>query len=164
MADDTALTGHVTVRFPEDLAAAAKHLAAQDGMDASAWIRRAVDRELAARPGEAAGERERLGRLVRDTWVRWARGQRPVKPSWLLEWDDYCLDPGQRQVDILIGEAVAAAERERLAGLVEVRAHELAREAEFALNAGQPGAALSRARADGMAQAAELIKTLGAGQ
>jgi hypothetical protein len=51
---DAPLSGHVTVRFPEDLAAAARRLAEQDGMTASAWVRRIVDRELAARPADGA--------------------------------------------------------------------------------------------------------------
>lgn len=45
------LSEHVPVRFPEDLAVAAKRLAEQDGMSTSAWVRRIVDRELAARSG-----------------------------------------------------------------------------------------------------------------
>jgi hypothetical protein len=56
-------------------------------------------------------KREALGRLVRETWVAWAREQPDPKPSWLTGWDE--LDEGQREVDCRIGEAVAAAERER---------------------------------------------------
>ena len=56
--------------------------------------------------------REDLGRLVRETWIAWAREQPDPKPSWLVPFDD--LDEGQREVDMRIGEAVAAAERERL--------------------------------------------------
>jgi hypothetical protein len=51
--------------------------------------------------------REDLGRIVRETWVKWALGQPDPKPSWLTGWDD--LDAGQREVDMLIGSAVAAA-------------------------------------------------------
>lgn len=47
--DESGLTGHVTVRFPEALAAAAKQLAAAEGMTVSAWIRREVEREAARR-------------------------------------------------------------------------------------------------------------------
>jgi len=57
-------------------------------------------------------DRESLGRLVRETWVEWAREQPNPKPGWLTGWDD--LDEGQREVDMRIGEAVAAAERDRL--------------------------------------------------
>ena len=53
-----------------------------------------------------------LGRLVRETWVQWASEQPSPKPSWLTPWDD--LDGGQREVDTRIGEAVAAAEQDRL--------------------------------------------------
>ncbi len=46
------LSEHVPVRFSGDLAAAAKRLARQDGMSVSAWVRRIVDREIAARSGK----------------------------------------------------------------------------------------------------------------
>jgi hypothetical protein len=55
--------------------------------------------------------REQRGRTVRETWVTWARRQRNPKPSWLTGWDD--LDADQREVDMLIGEAVAEGERKR---------------------------------------------------
>lgn len=57
-------------------------------------------------------DREACGRLVRETWVKWASEQPDPKPSWLVPWED--LDAGQREVDMRIGEAVAAAERERI--------------------------------------------------
>jgi hypothetical protein len=61
--------------------------------------------------------REALDRLVREVWAEWAREQPDPKPSWLTDWDD--LDAGQREVDMRIGETVAAvaraAERERAA-------------------------------------------------
>lgn len=64
--------------------------------------------------------REDLGRLVRETWIAWAREQTDPKPSWLTGWDE--LDDGQREVDRRIGAAVAAqataAERERLAAVM----------------------------------------------
>ena len=50
-------------------------------------------------------DREQLGKLVRQTWVQWASEQRRPKRSWLAGWDK--LDPGQREVDMRIGEAVA---------------------------------------------------------
>ena len=56
--------------------------------------------------------REQRGQTVRETWVAWAKRQRAPKRSWLIGWDD--LDDGQREVDMLIGDAVAAAERERI--------------------------------------------------
>jgi hypothetical protein len=46
---DPQLTEHVNVRFPGQLAAAAAQLAAGDGMSTSAWVRKIVDCELAAR-------------------------------------------------------------------------------------------------------------------
>ena len=50
---------------------------------------------------------EALGRLVRETWIEWATEQPDPKPSWLVGWDE--LNAGQREVDIRIGSAVAAA-------------------------------------------------------
>ena len=50
-------------------------------------------------------DREPLGRIVRETWVAWAREQYRPKPSWLLLWEE--LDNGQREVDMRIGAAVA---------------------------------------------------------
>lgn len=61
-----------------------------------------------------AADREHLGRLVRDIWCQWAREQ-PAgnrKPSWLTPWAE--LGDGQREVDMRIGEAVAAGERRRI--------------------------------------------------
>jgi hypothetical protein len=66
--------------------------------------------------GEAKG-REALGRIVRQIWVAWASEQTELKPSWLIAWDD--LDDGQREVDMRIGAAVAAAERDRIADLAD---------------------------------------------
>jgi hypothetical protein len=80
----------------------------------------AVVTRVAAALAGATGERERLGCLVRETWVAWAREQPGPKPSWLTGWDD--LDEGQREVDMRIGVAVAVAERERLAGEIEAEA------------------------------------------
>lgn len=51
-------------------------------------------------------DREALGRLVRETWVAWAREQADAKPSWLLPWEE--LAERDREVDMRIGEAVAA--------------------------------------------------------
>jgi hypothetical protein len=53
--DGESLSGHVAVRFPADLIAAAKQLAAAEGMTVSAWIRREVEREAARREQPAPG-------------------------------------------------------------------------------------------------------------
>jgi hypothetical protein len=47
--------------------------------------------------------REPLGRIVRETWVAWAKEQDDPKPGWLTGWDE--LDAGQREVDMRIGHA-----------------------------------------------------------
>ena len=66
-------------------------------------------------------DREPLGRIVRETWVAWAKEQPEQKPSWLVSWDE--LDDGQREVDMRIGSAVAAeARRDYEAELIRLRA------------------------------------------
>lgn len=49
--------------------------------------------------------REGLGKLVRDVWVRWAKEQPNPKPSWLLPWEE--LGEADKEVDRRIGEALA---------------------------------------------------------
>lgn len=50
-------------------------------------------------------ERERLGQLVRDTWIKWAKEQPNPKPSWLVPWEE--LSEPDREVDRRIGEAIS---------------------------------------------------------
>ena len=50
--------------------------------------------------------RERLGRAVREEWVRWAKEQENSKPSWLIPWET--LPEDQREVDCRIAKAVRA--------------------------------------------------------
>jgi hypothetical protein len=50
-------------------------------------------------------DRETLGRLVRDAWVRWAQTQPYPKPSWLEPWER--LGEDDKEADRQIGEAVA---------------------------------------------------------
>jgi hypothetical protein len=63
---------------------------------------------------------EQLGRIVRAAWVTWAREQPSPKDSWLIPWEQ--MDAGQREVDIRIGQAVAAQaaynERARIRSLL----------------------------------------------
>ncbi len=63
-------------------------------------------------------DREDRARIVRGAWVAWAAEQPDPKPSWLVAWDELPTDDPQREVDARIGEAVAAAERERLAAVI----------------------------------------------
>lgn len=63
--------------------------------------------------------REQRGRRVREVWVRWAAEQPDPKSSWLTPWED--LDEGQREVDMRIGEALAADERERIRRLARAK-------------------------------------------
>lgn len=48
--------------------------------------------------------RERLGKIVRDAWVRWASEQESPKPSWLVPWDE--LSEPDKEADRRIGEAL----------------------------------------------------------
>lgn len=50
---------------------------------------------------------ETLGRIVRDTWIQWAKIQPDIAdhPNWLTEWDQ--LAERDKEVDRLIGAAIA---------------------------------------------------------
>lgn len=50
--------------------------------------------------------RERLGRMVREVWIEWAREQPNPKPSWLVPWEG--LSEADREVDRRIGETLYA--------------------------------------------------------
>lgn len=54
----------------------------------------------------ARPDRDTLGRLVRGTWVEWAREQPEAKPSWLVPWEG--LPEADREADRRIGEVVYA--------------------------------------------------------
>lgn len=49
-----------------------------------------------------ADERERLGKLVREVWMAWAKEQPNPKPSWLVPWEG--LSEPDKEVDRRIGE------------------------------------------------------------
>src|SRR4051794_27639814 len=68
---ERALTQHVPVRFPASTVETVRELAEADGMSVSAWIRRTVERELAAKsaPGAerpSADAQAAVQRLQRD--------------------------------------------------------------------------------------------------
>jgi hypothetical protein len=63
--DEPELTEHVSIRFPAAMAAAAKQLAAAEGMTVSAWIRREVEREAARREQPAPELAEAMGALIK---------------------------------------------------------------------------------------------------
>jgi hypothetical protein len=48
--------------------------------------------------------RDRLGRVVRETWIRWAKMQPNPKASWLVPYDG--LSEPDKEADRMIGEAV----------------------------------------------------------
>jgi hypothetical protein len=88
-------------------------------------------------------DRDVLGRIVRQAWTDWAAQQADVAdhPSWLVGWDG--LPERDREVDRLIGEAVAAHVTAGTAGLVR----ELTRRAELAeMHSVSVGADLERER------------------
>lgn len=49
-------------------------------------------------------DRETLGKIVRTTWIEWAKEQPNPKASWLVEWDK--LSEPDQEVDRRIGEAI----------------------------------------------------------
>lgn len=50
-------------------------------------------------------DRDTLGRLVREAWVRWAQAQPAPKPSWLVPYNE--LSEPDKEADRQIGEAIA---------------------------------------------------------
>lgn len=50
-------------------------------------------------------DREALGRMVREAWVRWAQTQTSPKPSWLVPYDE--LSEADKEADRQIGETIA---------------------------------------------------------
>lgn len=50
-------------------------------------------------------DRDTLGRMVREAWVRWAEMQPSPKPSWLVPYDE--LAEPDKEADRQIGEAIA---------------------------------------------------------
>lgn len=50
-------------------------------------------------------DRDQLGRLVREAWVRWAKTQPNPKPDWLLPYDE--LSEPDKEADRHIGETLS---------------------------------------------------------
>jgi hypothetical protein len=77
--------------------------------------------------------RDALGRVVREAWVRWARTQPEPKPSWLVSYDE--LSEADKEADRQIAEAVLSdlncrriflVEKKHAGGLSEAEATEFA--------------------------------------
>jgi hypothetical protein len=64
-------------------------------------------------------DRDKLGRVVRDAWVRWAKMQPDPKPSWLVPYDE--LSEPDREADRQIGIAVFDHLNARRIQLVEAK-------------------------------------------
>lgn len=54
--------------------------------------------------------RDEFGRMVRDVWIRWARQQPKIKPSWLVPYDE--LPEADKEADRMIGETLWRRGRE----------------------------------------------------
>lgn len=65
----------------------------------------ALDRITTPDAEELPFDRDTLGRMVREAWVRWAKTQPAPKPSWLVAYDD--LTEPDKEADRQIGEAIA---------------------------------------------------------
>jgi len=50
-------------------------------------------------------DRDELGQMVRDAWVRWALTQSDPKPSWLVPY--HLLSENDKEADRQIGETIA---------------------------------------------------------
>jgi hypothetical protein len=48
--------------------------------------------------------RDILGKIVRDSWITWAKEQKEIKEKWLVEYEK--LDEKDKEADRRIGEAV----------------------------------------------------------
>jgi hypothetical protein len=59
----------------------------------------------AKKPFSLEEKKEDLGRLVRKTWIDWARRQHNCKESWLLSYDELPL--AEREIDNEIGYTLA---------------------------------------------------------
>ena len=55
--------------------------------------------------------RDQGGKLVRDTWITWAKEQPNPKPSWLIEWED--LNEPDKEVDRRIYDAISSLSAQR---------------------------------------------------
>lgn len=75
----------------------------------SAAAPRALTADAGAQPQDGNRplpiDRETLGRMVREAWVRWAETQPTPKPSWLVPYDE--LAEPDKEADRQIGEAIS---------------------------------------------------------
>ncbi len=68
-----------------------------------------VDPYVTKEPQMTAEERDRLGRMVRVAWVKWAKTHPSPKASWLAPYDD--LGEMDKEADRQIGETIWEAAR-----------------------------------------------------
>jgi hypothetical protein len=83
-------------------------------------------------------DRDALGRVVRDAWIRWAKTRPDPKPSWLVPYDE--LSEPDKEADRQIAEAVLGDMNARRIWLAEKKSRDGLTEAEAAeFNALQEG-------------------------
>jgi len=87
-------------------------------------------------------DRDALGRIVREAWVKWAKSQPDAKPSWLVPYD--FLTETEKEADRQIGEAVALALEGSALKALNVR--DLVDRVNEAVKDGMVGGALWRRR------------------
>lgn len=103
------VTQSVKSRVPKCLLSARRHShnALEDAQEQGDLICNII--EWARDLPPVGAERDRLGQLVRETWVGWAQQQPSPKPSWLVPWEQ--LGESDREADRLIGEQLFMAGR-----------------------------------------------------
>jgi hypothetical protein len=74
---------------------------------------------------KTAEERDKLGEVVREVWIQWAREQPTIKESWVVPY--YQLSEPSKEVDRRIGETLfSAGEAQGISKGREEKASELA--------------------------------------
>lgn len=79
--------------------------AIQAAIDTALEASRAREARLRDGSRPLPADRDTLGRLVREAWVRWAQTQPNPKPSWLAPYDE--LSEPDKEADRQIGETIA---------------------------------------------------------
>jgi hypothetical protein len=74
-------------------------------------------------------DRDRLGRVVREAWIEWAKEQPNPKPSWLVPYDE--LSEPDKEADRRIAEGILAFLNRRRIELAEKKAAEGLTDAEL---------------------------------
>ena len=92
-------------KWPDDYDAETVAMSGGTGLPAMEWARHNAASSASEVTFRAPTDRDTLGRIVREAWVRWARGQAEPKASWLAPYDE--LSEAEKEADRQIGRAVA---------------------------------------------------------